>query len=321
MKPNLFDWATSELSQDAFLCWLFEWSKLKYKKLDIKLHEISSKLILDFLGGYVKELKSVDVKKQYKNIDIVLVINKDYAILIEDKVNAANHSGQLKRYHEILKEEFDESKIILIYLKTGDQSDLIAIEEKGYRPFMRKDLLAVLEKGVITGITNDIFVDFYEKIKEKEEKVNSYKILPLVDWHWDSWKGYYSELQEELGGNWNYVAQRNGGFLGFWWFWQAKDFNGHRFEYYLQLEHKKFCFKLVPNGKEKAREIRDYYRSLLYPAARKHNIEIYQNGRIGKWMTVAALRNDVRVEKADGLIDMGETIKNIRKIESMILDI
>nr|WP_260390277.1 hypothetical protein [Ornithobacterium rhinotracheale] len=30
-KPNLFQYATSELSQDAFLCWLIAWADAREK--------------------------------------------------------------------------------------------------------------------------------------------------------------------------------------------------------------------------------------------------------------------------------------------------
>ena len=31
IEPNIFDFATSELSQDAFICYLLEFGKNKYK--------------------------------------------------------------------------------------------------------------------------------------------------------------------------------------------------------------------------------------------------------------------------------------------------
>ena len=34
MKPNIFNFATKELSQDAFLCYLLEFSKEGYKKYE-----------------------------------------------------------------------------------------------------------------------------------------------------------------------------------------------------------------------------------------------------------------------------------------------
>jgi len=33
-KPNLFNYATSELSQDAMICYMLEWAKEDYKKID-----------------------------------------------------------------------------------------------------------------------------------------------------------------------------------------------------------------------------------------------------------------------------------------------
>ena len=38
-KPNLFNFATSELSQDAFLCYLFNFAKEEYKE-NIKEYEL-----------------------------------------------------------------------------------------------------------------------------------------------------------------------------------------------------------------------------------------------------------------------------------------
>jgi hypothetical protein len=35
MKPNIFKYATSELSQDAFICWLLAWAKDENKSLQI----------------------------------------------------------------------------------------------------------------------------------------------------------------------------------------------------------------------------------------------------------------------------------------------
>lgn len=39
--PNIFDHATSELSQDAFLCWLISWADPEHKAADPELHEVA----------------------------------------------------------------------------------------------------------------------------------------------------------------------------------------------------------------------------------------------------------------------------------------
>lgn len=320
MKPNLFKWATSELSQDAFICWLIEWAKPENKG-EI-LNECALKLIEELSDIRPSSIEKLEVKRQYKNIDILVVVNENRAILIEDKVHTKNHGNQLSRYAELLEEEFEKEKISLVYFKTGDQSNYRKVEEKGYRTFKRTDFLKLLKSGKEEGIKNEIFLDFLSYLNNVDISVNSYQNLPINEWHRDSWKGFYIELQKRLGqGDWDYVPQKNGGFLGFWWNWNSKEYNDTGFEYYLQLEHSKFCFKLYPYKRDKAREIRDYYRSLLYPKAKEHKIGIYQNGRIGNYMTVAALSEDVRKTDGNGILDIEKTIQEIRRIEKMVNEI
>jgi hypothetical protein len=37
-QPNLFDFATRELSQDAFICWLASWANPAFKEQNETLH-------------------------------------------------------------------------------------------------------------------------------------------------------------------------------------------------------------------------------------------------------------------------------------------
>jgi hypothetical protein len=39
MEPNLFNYATSELSQDAFICWLIAWADSSQIENDKNLYE------------------------------------------------------------------------------------------------------------------------------------------------------------------------------------------------------------------------------------------------------------------------------------------
>lgn len=91
--------------------------------------------------------------------------------------------------------------------------------------------------------------------------------------------------------------------------------------YYLQLEQNKFCFKLELSKKEEAEQARQIFRPQLFDKAKQHNIEIYQNGRIGKWMTIAALTETYLKTDNNGLIDLKTTIELIRRIEKMLCDI
>ena len=102
MKPNLFQYATSELSQDAILCWLLSWSDNKHKVTDPILHELGRNF-LDSLYQCAnrtppENYQSIEIYQQSGGIDIVCYVNGDTALVIEDKVGTKQHSNQLARY-------------------------------------------------------------------------------------------------------------------------------------------------------------------------------------------------------------------------------
>lgn len=320
MKPNIFRWATSELSQDAFICWLLSWAN---NKESIELYETSKFLIHKLTNGKIDSFEKVEVRKQSNNIDVLCIVNDSQVILIEDKVHAKDHSNQLERYYLLLQKKYQIEDIFPVYFKTGDQSNYKGIEKIGYKTFLRNDFLDVLNFGINKGIKNEIFVDFYHHLTGIENSVQSFLNLPVKEWHWDSWKGFYMALQNKLGsGEWGYVPQKNGGFLGFWWHWSSTKTNDNlEYEYYLQLEHTKFCFKMTPEKRENAAATRSHYRNKLYSKAKEHQINIYQNGRIGQWMTVAALKDSYLKADSKGFLDMNATINNIKNIQKMVDEI
>ena len=119
---NLFNFATSELSQDAFFCWSLNWlvvtedTKGPYYKY--------GKAMLDlFLGENKKDIyKEVKVLKQFNRID-VLVLFKDnqdnqYALIIEDKTNTSEHNEQIEKYKNQLNDPKMKILDIKIYQKT-----------------------------------------------------------------------------------------------------------------------------------------------------------------------------------------------------------
>jgi hypothetical protein len=323
MSPNLFKYATSELSQDALLCWLFEWANPELGKSNPVLNKISTDFIISLCDCNINSIENLEIRRQYKNIDILLVINKTKAILIEDKVHSGVNGNQLPTYLKLLSKEFNPDNIYPIYLKTGEQSNYENIKNHGYKPFLRKEILSVFKKGINDGVTNNIFLDFYNHLKNMDDSIESYQNLTVGNWTHDSWKGFFSELQNELGtGEWKYVPQKNGGFIGFWWSFNLKNYNGVDFEYYLQLEFNKFCFKVSPYDITQNCEIRDYYRSKLFQTAKNENFNLLRNGRCrpGKTstMTVAKLPYDYRVKLENGLIDMEKTIENLKRAEQLI---
>lgn len=318
--PNLFQWATSELSQDAFLCWLIDWTHPAYQGFNPLLTESAKNLINLMTDDRIKSIDSLEIKRQFKSIDVVVEINQKYIILIEDKVHSKEHGNQLYRYRKLLENEYPDSVLYPVYLKTGDQSRYKKAVENGYSIITRKDLLGVLEQGIQSGIDHDVYVDFTNFLKKRRDSVQSYLNLPLDKWHWDSWKGFYQNIQKEFeDGTWDYVPQRNGGFLGYWWHWNSGRIDDINFEYYLQLEHAKLCIKIYVDGSREDRyHVRSKFRQKLYPLAKEHHVDIYQNGRIGKWMTVAALSNEYRKENDKGTINMDRTLSNLKRVSHLL---
>ena len=243
-KPNLFSYATSELSQDAFICWLLSWASPKYKGSDVDLHECALELIRLFFEKHKliapPTIEQVEIRKQDKNIDVLCIINSKYPIIIEDKTGTKHHSNQLARYLKVIKDrDFDENNIIPIYFKTGDQSNYSSVVKNGYHPLLREEIIGVLNQYVGE---NPILVDYRNHLQSITDKVESYQAKEVTQaWSRDAWVGFYSELQKRLGaGAWDYVANPKKGFLGFWWHFQGNK----ECKQYLQLEQEKLCFKI-----------------------------------------------------------------------------
>ena len=89
-RPNLFYHATKELSQDAFLCYVFSYFNEEYKNSYPKEYEFSKFFIKEFLKrlNINIEPKKLEIKRQHLNIDILLIVNNSIYIIIEDKIHA-----------------------------------------------------------------------------------------------------------------------------------------------------------------------------------------------------------------------------------------
>lgn len=175
MKPNIFKYATSELSQDAVICWMLEWANSESKVMKdfsydfikeiLNLHKYNSKDLND--------LVEVKIAKQYNNIDIfVLLCFKDGSMLpliIEDKTYTTEHSNQLKRYYELIQKEYKE-KPLGIYYKSGFiyDNEKEKVEDKEYKIFNRVMMINLM-KQYINKIESDIFKNYYDYLRDLEQ--------------------------------------------------------------------------------------------------------------------------------------------------------
>lgn len=320
--PNIFHYATSELSQDAFICWLLAWSDPTYDGMP--MHEIGMDFLRELYSRSARvfpdKIATIEVRKQDKNIDVQCIVNGNSVILIEDKTQTVQHSEQLQRYKKTLLDTgFSEEQIIPFYIQTGDQSDFGNAYKHGYTVFLRKDFLLFFTKNenIRQQINNQILENFVSHLSTIEDRVQSFRSLPLAEWNWDSWKGFFSELQMQLGtGAWSYVANPAGGFLGFFWGWYGDE----NCEQYLQLEQGKLCFKIWVKDRESRAELRDKYYCVLIAAGEKYGQRIIRPARMGmgEYMTVAILGNEYRICNDNGMIDIPKTVAYLRELTEIL---
>ena len=324
--PCLFAYATSELSQDAFFAYLLAWSDDQYAsgRTEHVLGRAFLAKMFALNGKTMPEKIAIKVYRQCDHMDIFCEINgKEYALIFEDKVSALEHGDQLNRYWETAKGYgYRDDAILGIYCKTHEMS--YAPSDSRYHVMDRQALLDMLGStaGQAACQTNRVLCEFKSHLAQIDDLVNGYKQRPTggrSDWDGLAWTGFFTALQKELHeGNWNYVANASGGFMGFWWHW--RDVDGGNV--YLQLEEGKACFKVEVGEVEKAQELKYGWNQKIIEAGKKvgnANVQVTcpNRMRVGSYMTVAILERDYRHWDGDRL-NLEATVENLRTMEKIL---
>ena len=162
-RNNIFNFATSELSQDAFICWCLNW--LNYE--DSELRALAVDLLKEFGEENVSDNQEILIKRQFKKIDILVVfkeLNRVY--IIEDKVNSSERKKQLEEYEEkINKLDENEKKDLRI---DGNLEVKTVYFKTGFHFSPDKNVKA---NKIITG---KMFKEILEKYRNKNEILDSY---------------------------------------------------------------------------------------------------------------------------------------------------
>ena len=102
VKHNLFAFATSELSQDAFFCWALDCLN---RDEDSPLYGLGRSfwaLLSGPKNDALPKIKGVVIRRQFKHMDVLaLVVYSNGtidALVIEDKVNTSEHDDQIQTY-------------------------------------------------------------------------------------------------------------------------------------------------------------------------------------------------------------------------------
>ena len=196
---NIFDYATKELSQDAFLCWLFENYECD--------NEVVKRVALGLLGDFNDieiadgEISYLKTYRQLKKMDIVVrfVCNKqDYMTVIEDKTSSDVHDDQLQRYARRL--ERDDSlvegnpKVSKVFYKT-DEDNGTSIDD-GWKEYYIDQICKLFEKYMsgAASSNSEILDGYYKHIIEIQKKTSDVSSEPLMCWDYYNFRTYFKKV-------------------------------------------------------------------------------------------------------------------------------
>ena len=207
---NLFDYATKELSQDAFLRWFFE----NYED------PVLGPIVADFINCFSKDQKDsvrcpfsleygditeLNTFAQVNKVDIAINFkSKKFigkrTIAIEDKTDTQEHTNQLEHYNKAIAAKWkygslsSKECVYKVFYKTNrlEDDELIRVEKCGWTPF---DIDKIYDFFIrYKGKTNlQIFNDYIEHI----EKIhNSYEIVSIETadkWNELNWQTFFKK--------------------------------------------------------------------------------------------------------------------------------
>lgn len=178
--PNIFKFATKELSQDAFFCWLLSFGKPEYSTSEFKeLHLVALDLLYSFTDDNSLIVKGINITTQKSKIDIWIEVTTDNAkqlIIIEEKTNSNAGSNQLATYSKIANDfciENGFSEFFCIYLKTGNEAKRVferSASHENWKYFSLENLMNILDVRA-NKIDHPFFQDFY-KINHSKKQLN-----------------------------------------------------------------------------------------------------------------------------------------------------
>ena len=184
MVPNIFRYATKELSQDAVVCWLVACAR----EASGDLRECGLSFVHALMrsgGGRVINARSGkdevfggnrrvigvvgEPRPQYGKIDVYFQAELDgkvVSFVVEDKTHTEMHGKQLERHRSAVGEDtIEEDLVKAVYFKTGyvfgDERE--RAELAGYSVFDAEDMVTFFGDGAWSA-THDFVRDFAEHV-------------------------------------------------------------------------------------------------------------------------------------------------------------
>ena len=276
--PNLFDYATKELSQDAVICWLIAQAQMEPRNESARrLRDLGRSFVDALLAKHGAELvwecvsavkcpekvkiltqETVVIDRKRHSMDVLACMSDEsgaHVLLIEDKINGDGDIEQLERYFEILtvgrRTKSGATKttklgnvsvedVRAIYLKTGNHSRVGAKEIERRTRFKTFSRQDFLSVLETYHGEHPVVKDFKSRLQRWEEQTDSYRNWERDDWqHW-SWRAWEG-LYRRLERDIDVNGWGYvpvGDFLGLWWHSVPVELDGIKCNLYLQLEVK-----------------------------------------------------------------------------------
>ena len=318
-KPNLFDLATKELSQDAFIAWLLQWADPICRDHNTELQAVAESFLRELIAlqSEVPDcINRVKAGRQWESIDVWVEVNNSHLVLIEDKVDTGQHSDQLSRYRATGEKWCKERgwQLVCVYIKTHSDSalNLERVGKQGFAVLNRKRLLDLLDAPQVR---SDIYTDFMDRLRELERVESNFDKKRIFDWDCNDWKGLYQAIEQRRSVvNWGYVHNPAGGFWNLVLNW----FDHEGVCPYIQIEQGSLCFK-VGEVYGSRRDIRDRYHNLLMSAAQS-DMGLQRPGRFGNgtYMTVAFVSRNVWLGADDQTVDIEAVLSRLQRYETWL---
>jgi len=129
--PNIFrilKISKAEIRHSNFLAWLLNPNE-SHNLRDTFLKHFLLDISVDF---DTLNFQDFEIRREWKNIDL-LIITSGFVVCIENKVDSQEHSNQLLRYKEIIKESFPKHQQYFVYLTTdGDEPSEVEYQKYSY---------------------------------------------------------------------------------------------------------------------------------------------------------------------------------------------
>ena len=222
---NLFRWATSELSQDAFICWLMSFAMKENHGKNPALESCAMDLI-HRIPGLETASEISYIERQSYNIDVLLTVG-DYYVIIEDKTFTGTRKGQISGYKQALMSYTDtppekiKSVLYTISIQPQPEQDIDCV-------FTLEKLIEIM-LPYKSSSKSDVFSYYVEHLVETAEEILKFGKCPIGEWYGETYKAFFEHLKKEglvpANSEYQYVANPNGGFIGLWW-----DFHGREID-------------------------------------------------------------------------------------------